>query len=1018
MRTRDAALGSTDLSNALGTHSVVSYYDVVSPVVVATARINQASFAYPLITLTVDNTVDWTQIEIYQDAWIGTSAGASDIGVYRVKGSTSTTLVIGETAQGDAGLLIQPLRSAAFADNQYVTIVQRRSIWSVYPLISGGTFFENYNQLEDGFNTYPPPITSILCTTPKISQYNHIWTFVDDGQTYTTITFTVTADAWPGNSIVGYAWIVPGSWTVTGGDIATDTFTAQVPASATNYELRCDVVNDQVKASTRIIEVWVKTRTGATAPLVMSSLQQVSWNATGAALSFTLNDNLLSNIPDGSMVVIAQERLFNGAVIQTAVSQFVGWIARIGQTTEPGLKSATPEFITVDGLLSLKRGTSQVWQTVTTVATWQQVPAALCSLSFAQFWLLSQRARGVLHLFDFIPASLTATGQRLPRLDVRMATLWQQLVSLADGHQKRLIGCDPDGTIWVSQHPSLNPTYPRTSGAVVVRDTHDASIYHDMEWPREFYPKVGIVEGSAFSWDGSSVLPTPLLSIGPGDTPGQGANDQKCENQVVDSQATLNALTGNYLAFLNPDYPDVTVNYQGMRGSLIKPAQAPLIHIQIPAYLSPSGIAIDRYAIPNSVDETYNTDHTVDSSIHYTFETTGVAGKTKPVPPPSVNVYPNLPVVGNSTPAPTALPTGMISYGTANMALFCVNGLLLTGDFQTSPAHDGPTYTFSDWASLSVSGTFLGWCPRGGTNGEGWIVTSTKLYYFSIPTLTATDITPGSWGTSSKRSLDAAFPTAGMHFAASCYFDGVGITVFDTQDNSSFTTTVLSTNHAASDSGFGIYPGCFVSTRNPGKVLTSRYTNNGSIFTPGSATSEGRASTDYSASFGALSLHNSTLLTQHIHVPWNDNPSESIYYYGAFVDIAGADGARLYRNATDISPVISGNHLMPRSRDAMCTAVSNRQRMLAVLQAGTTNDYAVVLSDDAGAGSPTWTVLDGLGTSYRRGALSGNDVNTGWVWGVTDIAQLTLSSSSGAFESRAGNLASFTPGEIIAIAGF
>lgn len=383
---------------------------------------------------------------------------------------------------------------------------------------------------------------------------------------------------------------------------------------------------------------------------------------------------------------------------------------------------------------------------------------------------------------------------------------------------------------------------------------------------------------------------------------------------------------------------------------------------------------------------------------------------TTPIPTPSV---PSFPPITLPTPFAGGIPRGVL-----DLALFCVNGLLLTGNFNAVSASGGPTYQYSAWASLSVSGTVLGWCPRGGTDSEGWLITSTKLYYFSIPALTATDITPAGWGTSSKRSIDAAFPTSGMHMAVSCYYDGVGITVFDTQDNSSFTATVLSTNHAASDSSFGIYPGCFVSTRTPGKVLTSRYTNNGSIFTPGSATSEGRASSDFSASFGALSLHNSTLLAQHIHVPWNDNPAESIFYYGAFVGVAGADGGRLYRGATDVTPVVGGNHLMPRSRDAMSTPVSNRQRMIGVLQAGATSDYAVMLSNNAGDASPTWYTLDGLGTNHRRFVWFGDDGNSGIAFGTTNISVATISGSSATFDGRTGNLTGFTPGEILAAAGY
>ncbi|MGK3946752.1 hypothetical protein ABK046_51365, partial [Streptomyces caeruleatus] len=69
---------------------------------VATARVNQAAFSYPLAQLTVDSTSGWSGVKAGMKVYIGTSAGARDIGVYRVRQTPgSTTLYIGETSSQD-----------------------------------------------------------------------------------------------------------------------------------------------------------------------------------------------------------------------------------------------------------------------------------------------------------------------------------------------------------------------------------------------------------------------------------------------------------------------------------------------------------------------------------------------------------------------------------------------------------------------------------------------------------------------------------------------------------------------------------------------------------------------------------------------------------------------------------------------------------------------------------------------------------------------------------------------------
>lgn len=659
---RDVALTSPELVLAAGAHTIKTFLLYVKSTAIATALINQSSFSYPLTQLTVDTTSGWSGVAAGMDVLIGTTAGASDVGIYRTWDTgNSTTLFLQEVASGDPGTVPTGIRYASFADDLFITVLNRYSMYSVLPVISGGTVFEDFNRSPGSENIHPAPSVSVKCSTANTAQYNHIATPVDAGQTYATVVFLTAATLWPTSLSATYAWTVPGSWTITAGAVNTATFTAQIPvAGQTNYVLKLTVTEDNGQIQVRYINVWVYDY-ATNIPIVISDYSGDGWDRTGAHCQFTLNDTLMSAIPDGAMVCIVQEATFGGSAILSAVTQFVGWLARADKRTEPGLRSADLEFISPAALMDKRRGTSQIWQAKASPATWQQVPFALCTLSFAQWWLMRNRAKGVLELFDFNIFSTAAGGQRLPQIEVSAASLWAQQVNLADGIQKRTIGCDPDGTFWVTQHPSLNDSNPR-SGSLVVRDTLTASIYHDVDWPREYIPQVGLVEGEAFSWDGSAAQPTPLLALAPGFTPGQAVGDPKMQEQVVDSQATLNTLLGHYYASLNPDYGDITTNIQGNRGALLKPAQGQMVHEQIPTNLSPDGVAFDRYVIPREVRRSFvqaqDGSIVVDTSIVAEIETAGVAATTKPVPAANSNLYSSVAFISSVNLPPAISPSG------------------------------------------------------------------------------------------------------------------------------------------------------------------------------------------------------------------------------------------------------------------------------------------------------------------------------------------------------------------------
>ena len=373
---------------------------------------------------------------------------------------------------------------------------------------------------------------------------------------------------------------------------------------------------------------------------------------------------------------------------------------------------------------------------------------------------------------------------------------------------------------------------------------------------------------------------------------------------------------------------------------------------------------------------------------------------TTPLPAPQLPSF-------NPVTLPTLLP-GLIGRGENSMALICANGLAETGNFQRSAAAGGPNYAYTSWATIGATGTVLQWCPDGFTPGSGWIVTTVELGYLDLSSLTYT-VKHTFGATSSFRSVDASFAESGFMAVSSYYPSGGGTKVLHTVDNSSFTETVVNSDDGAATTGGG----CYVSSKTAGKIVVAAQTS--------STTTVAYVSTDHGATWATLSpaFHASRTGFFHIHAPWNSNPSDNIYYYAS--NNATSNEA-VWRNVgatiTDVSPTIGGNKFTPVvQRNGIDSYVGNRQRMICVGEqdSGSFSVVAAFLSNNAGDTWPTTILSD---TDLRACALSGDDGNQGWIWGTNNkIYALTIAGTTVTTDSRTGDLASFSPGTIIAIAG-
>ena len=190
------------------------------PDIVLQARINQTFTSLDRVgQITFDTVTAGSYLDVLPEmtVWIGTSAGACDVGIARVrKAGSSTVLFIGETSE------------LALADNQYITVLDEFLPWPIHMHVDGSVYADydvGYGDQNEDFEPVPvmgadvvavlDPINDkrVLYSDPSIV-YTGSWTAAPPDHKYSNTTgnycvFTFTGDrvkfftdTWPNRGII------------------------------------------------------------------------------------------------------------------------------------------------------------------------------------------------------------------------------------------------------------------------------------------------------------------------------------------------------------------------------------------------------------------------------------------------------------------------------------------------------------------------------------------------------------------------------------------------------------------------------------------------------------------------------------------------------------------------------------------------------------------------------------------------------------------------------------------------
>lgn len=596
------ALGSTDLSNLRGTgpHTYSGYLVVVPQTSFATARMNQASFVSPLAQVTVDTTsADWLNVLPGMTCWVGTSAGASDVGIYRVRATpTGATLYLQELSTGDFGRL--PNTSlTALADNQYITIVSDFNLWSVFPRIvySGGldgTFYKDY---DDGYTDQNETGGAV----PGVVNIGGHVSGTISGSTLSA-SFTAIPHAFDG-SVSSYAWDFD--------DGTPGTATGAGPHSVTfpegNRWIRCAVTFSGGAVVTGYRHVWALGNTNQPYQITSASSRKTKQGRrmTARIVGSAYNTN---PIRLGAMVMFAENITYNGtATIASAASTFTGWVTRL---TLRGQANGLNEFeVEIVGALELSREMVLHGQQLVVSANpthWQEVSAGLAHVDFYTYYLLHYHTT-LPRLFDFQRSTLTSYTTSAWKSDRGGVT---DEIGRVIARLNLQFTQDSDGTMRLVREPSMLET-TALRNALVTRITLNENDVQNVTLGRNLWPRIGQVQASGFSSATDPTQIVPHKSYAPGQTGGQGAGIDILDNQLLGggsltSAAELNARAANLYAKNNRAYESVTFDLaRGNYENVIEPSQPIVIGLSIGATYSPTGEALNLTLDPTEVNIRY-----------------------------------------------------------------------------------------------------------------------------------------------------------------------------------------------------------------------------------------------------------------------------------------------------------------------------------------------------------------------------------------------------------------------------
>lgn len=582
----------------------------------------------------------------------GTSAGASDVGIQRLRSWTSTQISIGES--DDLGPQIQ--------NNDYVTIWANFRLFPIYPraVISGNdaTLFIDYDVAWARQTIDYKPVA--VAGPPAVVEYNGTnaqASFVGDRS------FALA----PGATITGYLWTAPGSVEGTSTSQGTEASPVTFTWTSTGQKLvYLRVTDSNGKVATNYTWVFVVDPNN---PDTVAYVNFDAYNDNfdyeqgGGACTFAVHGNAtIADFPNEAMIVMASRPTTPGQTTPTGYwpnrdnVHFVGYIVGNTVRQNPVDGDVTFTAVTIDTLMrnvtafpvSLTyRNAPQDWTMAANLTTdraasylwhYHSTLSLMASIRPSNYTGLIQRQ-------DFGP-----NGGIHSQLDSElMSSLWGKVVVNHQGVVHHLI-----------DYNLMNDT---ERAAVTVRKTLHKGVWVDdlnIEERHAYSLPVNVVKMSGVLYPGGEIDDVcPLFSEAPGNAPKVYGSEMNYDRLILTSQTDLNVRCGRALAKQNAKYSAFAMRFINDGSFTIAPQE--LFTSNIEAADNDRGLALTTRLLPRRISRTFdNQSMLISYDVGFEPETDGPPGVTVDLPcgPPEQKLPNNRPP---ATPSDTAGASSLAS---------------------------------------------------------------------------------------------------------------------------------------------------------------------------------------------------------------------------------------------------------------------------------------------------------------------------------------------------------------------
>jgi hypothetical protein len=509
---------------------------ILPALVVYTARINQTFSTYDGILEIIYDTGSGTLADVLPDMTIliGSTAGAHDIGIVRLRDKDATHFYIGETSD------------VRFANDQYLTVIADFGLWARHVLISsgvpymdGGISYSNQHALPD-----PTPVMGsnrvLKLTGASVS------TSFDGSASYVV----------DGTTIASYAWSAPGSSSSSGMTTATPTIAWNSVGWKLVY-LTITGTNGKTYFGVRYVYVWNDANPPARAQFggARQDVESGGWE-----FDLTLFDDAdLDSVRDHALVILFSEDYFNGTqsnigpVAGSENIEMVGWIAKeqINWNPEQGSVrfTAYTAHYWFSQIPSFPDGVEFVTGTPT---AWTEMQLLTVRKGLWHFLHWRSTATRIMDVFLTFDTKYTTDVSSLA------SNLWEQIREMAFLQIFARAGVNAWNQLFIQTHPQLVPQASR-SGFVTVMTITKEDWRQEINFDRVTKPECAVVSLSGVAVNSSGVG-SSYFSLSPGHAyPHYGAIDVQ-DRLLVSGQADANQKAGLYRGWRNNPYPEIPIS--------------------------------------------------------------------------------------------------------------------------------------------------------------------------------------------------------------------------------------------------------------------------------------------------------------------------------------------------------------------------------------------------------------------------------------------------------------------------